>query len=65
MPNLNPEFLQLDSGDMCVGVAYVDGFLMPIHKEALHAVVGILPGVVWRRRVIRLRPGIDPVAVAE
>src|SRR5437773_3212097 len=65
MPNLNPEFLQLDSGDMCVGVANVDGFLMPIHKEALHAVVGMLPGVVGRRSVIRLRPGIDPVAVAE
>src|SRR2546427_7053241 len=65
VPDLNPQVLQLDFGDMSVGVSDVDGFLMPVYKEALHAIIGVLAGVVAWRRVIRLRPGIDPVAVSE
>ena len=65
MPDLNPEILKLDSGDMSVGIADVDGFLVAVHKETAHTVVGVFSRVVGRRSVGGLGPGIDPVAVSE
>ena len=66
VPKLNPQLRQAGASDVAVRVGDVDSPIVAVDEETAHRAfaLSVFAAVVWRRRVIGLRPGVHPVAVA-
>ena len=66
VPQLNPQVGQAGTPDVAVRVDDVDSPIVTVDEETAHKTfaLSVFAAVVGRRRVVGLRPGVHPVAVA-